>query len=147
MEIYCVRERKKTRCIPGIEEMINIKGNRFMLRCTCANCGILKYSFVKQEGLSDVHKLIEKLLKPKGGFTLSSHKYTGPYNPLEKQLDANDQSLPGQEPYYQIDAIALKHDICYRDNNNKQGKLKYDKDMLNSLSKTKTKSVRKSFVL
>ena len=139
METYCVHKRKKTRYIPGTEEMINMKENRLMLRCTCANCGILKHSFVKQEGLLDVHKLIGKLPKPKGGFTLPSHKYTGPYNPLEKQLDANDQPLPGQEPYNQIDVIALKHDICYRDNNNKQGKLKCDKDILNSLSKTKTK--------
>ena len=122
-----------------------MKGNRLTLQCTCANCGILKHSFVKQEGLLDVHKLIGKLPKPKGGFTLPSHKYTGPYNPLEKQLDANDQPLPGQEPYNQIDAIALKLDICYRDNNNKQGKLKCDKDMLNSLSKTKTEGVQESF--
>ena len=145
METYCVRERKKTQCIPGTEEMINMKGNRLMLQCTCANCGILKHSFVKQGGLLDVYKLIEKLPKPRGGFTLPSHKYTGPYNPLEEQLDANDQPLPGQEPYNQIDAIALKHDICYRDNNNKQGKLKCDKDTLNSLSKAKTKGVRESF--
>ena len=136
---------KKTQCIPGTEEMENTKGNRLMLRCKCANCGILKHSFVKQGGLLDVRKLIEKLRKKKSGFTLPCHKYTGPYNSLEKQLDANDQLLPGQEPYNQIDAIALKHDICYRDNNNKQGKLKCDKDMLNSLSKTKTKDVQESF--
>ena len=115
--------KKKTQCIPGTEEMINMKGNRLMLRCTCANCGILKPSFVKQGGLLDVHKLIGILPKPKGGFTPPSYKYTGPYNPLKKQLDANDQPLFGQKPYNQIDAIALKHDICYRDNNNKQGKL------------------------
>ena len=39
----------------------------------------------------------------------------------------------------------MKHDICYRDNNNKQGKLNCDKDMLNSLSQTKTKSIRECF--
>ena len=122
-----------------------MKGNRLMLRCTCANCGIFKHSFVKQRSLLDVHKLIGKLPKPKGGFILPSHKYTGPHNPLEEQLDANDQPLPGQEPYNQIDAIALKHDICYRNNNNKEEKLKCDKDMLNSLSKTKTKGLRESF--
>ena len=85
-----------------------------MLRSTCANCGILKHTFVKKGGLLDVHNLIRKLHvpNPKRIFILPSHKYTGPYNPLEKQLDANDQPLPGQEPYNQIDAIALKHDIC-----------------------------------
>ena len=64
-----------------------MQGNRLVLRCTCANCGILKHSFVKQGGLLDGHKLIGKFSNPKGGFTLPSHKYTGPYNPLEKQLD------------------------------------------------------------
>jgi len=51
----------------------------------------------------------------KGGFTLPSHKYTSPYNPLDQQLDSNDKPLPGQEPFNQVDAIALKHDICYKD--------------------------------
>ena len=108
METYCVRERKKTQCISGTEEMVNMKINRLMLQCTCANCGILKHSFVKQGGLLVVHKLIGKLPKPKGGFTLPSHKYTGPYNPLKEQLNANDQPLLGQEAYNQIDAIALR---------------------------------------
>lgn len=146
--MYCVRERKKTNCIPGTEELVTTKGNRLMKRCVCANCGIVKYSFIsskKSGGLLDVHSLIGKLPKPKGGFTLPRHKYTGPYNPLDKQLDVNDQPLPGQEPYNQVDAISMKHDICYRDNNNKQGKLKCDKEMLSSLSQTKTKNFRESF--
>ena len=50
-----------------------------------------------------------------------------------------------KNPIIYKDAIALKHDICYRDNNNKQGKLKCDKDMLNSLSKNKTKGARELF--
>ena len=60
METYCVRERKNTRCIPGTEEIVNMKKNRLMLRCKCANCGIVKHSFVKQGGLLDVHNLIGK---------------------------------------------------------------------------------------
>ena len=149
METYCVREKKKTKCVPGSDEIIKAKGNgRLMLRCICASCGITKHSFIKTNkkgGLLDLHAAIGKLPKPKGGFTLPSHKYTGPYNPLDKQLDSNDQPLPGQEPYNQIDAIAIKHDICYRDNDNKKGKLKCDKDMLDSLSQTKTKGIRESF--
>ena len=57
--------KKKTQCISGTEEMINMKGNRLMLRCTCASCGILKHSFAKQGGLLDVHKLIRKLSNQK----------------------------------------------------------------------------------
>ena len=62
METYCVRERRKTKCIPGSEEMVKAKGNgRLMLRCICKHFGIPKYTFMKndkQGGLLDVHKLI-----------------------------------------------------------------------------------------
>ena len=147
METYCVREKQKTPCISGSEEVVKTKGNRLMVRCVCTNCGIKIHSFIsnKKGGLLDLHALIGKLPKPKGGFTLPRHKYTGPYNPLDKQLDANDQPLSGQEPYNQVDAIAMKHDICYRDNDNKQGKLKCDKQMLDRLSNTKTKGLREAF--
>ena len=37
-------------------------------------------------GRVDIHKAIGKLPKPKSGWTLPGHKYTGPYNDLEKQL-------------------------------------------------------------
>ena len=149
METYCVKERKKTKCVPGSEEIIKAKANgRLLLRCICESCGITKCIFIKSEsrgGMLDIHKWIGKLPKPKGGFTLPNHKYTGPYNPLDKQLDENDHPLAGQAPYNQVDAIAMKHDICYRDNNNKQGKLNCDKDMLDSLSQIRTKSTRESF--
>ena len=36
----------------------------------------------KGEGV-DIHKAIGKLPKPKSGWTLPGHKYTGPYNDLE----------------------------------------------------------------
>lgn len=35
----------------------------------------------------DVHALIGKLPAPKKVWTLPGHHYTGPYNPLDKQLD------------------------------------------------------------
>jgi len=44
-----------------------------------------------------------------------------------------------------VDAIALKHDICYRDHNDKIGKKNCDKQMLDSLSQTKIKGIRESF--
>lgn len=34
----------------------------------------------------DIYKAIGKFPKPKSGSTLLGHKYTGPYNPLDKQL-------------------------------------------------------------
>ena len=81
----------------------------------------------------DIHKVIGKLPRPKRGFVLYKHRYTGPYNPLDKQLDKNDQPLPGQEPYNAVDAISMRHDICYRDNNTKGGKQTCDDKMLNEL--------------
>ena len=35
----------------------------------------------------DVHAVLKKLPAPAKGWTLPGHKYTGPYNPLDKQLD------------------------------------------------------------
>jgi len=34
----------------------------------------------------DIHKAIGKLPKPKGGWTLPGHKYTGPHNDLDRQV-------------------------------------------------------------
>ena len=36
-------------------------------------------------GSVDIHKATDRLPKPKRGWTLPEHKYTGPYNPLDKQ--------------------------------------------------------------
>ena len=40
----------------------------------------------------DIHKAIGKLPKPRSGFTLPGHKYTGPYNPLDQQLRFDPQT-------------------------------------------------------
>ena len=93
----------------------------------------------------DIHKVIGLLPKPKRGFTLPGHKYTGPYNPLEKQLDQNDQPIRGQEPYNEVDRISLFHDICYRDNDSKEGKKECDSKMLKSLKELKARSAREKF--
>ena len=37
-------------------------------------------------GAVDLHKMIGKLLRPKSGWTLPGHKYTGPYNDLDSQV-------------------------------------------------------------
>ena len=65
----------------------------------------------------DMHKVIGKIqFKPKKGFVLPKHHYTGHYNPLILQLVSKDNPLPGNEPYTAVDAISMRHDICYRDN-------------------------------
>ena len=91
----------------------------------------------------DIHKIIGNLPRPKKGFVLPSHKYTGPYNPLDEQLDETDTPVPGQEPFNAIDAISMRHDICYRDHGStKSGKHVCDDDMLYELEQLEPKNIR-----
>ena len=96
----------------------------------------------------DIHRAIGKLPRPKRGFVWPRHKYTGPWNPLHEQLDANDLPIDGQEPYNAVDKISMYHDICYRDNHtDKKG---CDDVMLNELNNLKPKdwgeSIDKKFI-
>ena len=62
----------------------------------------------------DIHKVIGKIpFKPKKGFLLPKHRFTGPYNPTHLQLDSKDNPLPGNEPYNAVDAVSMRHDICH----------------------------------
>ena len=81
----------------------------------------------------DIHKVIGKIpFKLKRGFVLPKHRFTGLCNLLHLQLNSNDRPLPGQEPYNAVDAIAMRHDICYRDNENR--KADCDRKMLAELN-------------
>ena len=94
----------------------------------------------------DIHKIIGKIpFKPRKGFVLPSHRYTGPFNPLHKQLDEQDQPVSGQEPFNKIDAISMKHDICYRDHDTKKGKLDCDDKMISALEVLKPENIREKF--
>ena len=65
----------------------------------------------------DIHKMIGKIAKPKGGWTPGDYKYLGPYNPLDKQLKYDPET--GEilswyvQPKHKVDEIAAHHDICY----------------------------------
>ena len=65
----------------------------------------------------DIHKVIGKFPRPKSGWTLPGHKYTGPYNDLEKQVKWNPET--GEildifdQPAGRTDAIAMQHDVDY----------------------------------
>ena len=65
----------------------------------------------------DIHKLIGKLPKPKKGFTLPGHNFTGPYNDLENQVKWDPKTGEILEIYQQptgkTDAIAMQHDVDY----------------------------------
>ena len=80
----------------------------------------------------DIHKVIGKIpFKPRRGFVLPGHKFTSPYNFLDKQLDSRDRPKPRNEPFIAVDATSMRHDICYRDNPG--GKSDCDRKMLAEL--------------
>ena len=65
----------------------------------------------------DIHAAIGKFPKPKKGWTLPGHNYTGPYNPLEKQVNYDPETGEileiYQKPTGATDAIAMQHDFDY----------------------------------
>ena len=89
-------------------------------------------------GAVDIHKQIGKLPKPKGGWTLPGHKYTGPYNDLENQVRYNPETGEILEIYDQptgpTDAVAMQHDVDYSVcGDDRKCKNKADKKMVKSL--------------
>ena len=50
MKSYCVKQKKQTECVPGSERYVRAKNGRTMMKCTCAECGIIKTKFVKPVG-------------------------------------------------------------------------------------------------
>ena len=62
----------------------------------------------------DIHNAILKVA-PKKGFVMPGHRYTGPGNPLDKQLKYNPNT--GQileiyeEPTGRTDAVSMQHDV------------------------------------
>ena len=81
----------------------------------------------------DIHKVIGKIpFKPKRGFVLPKHRYTGPYNPLHLKLDFKKRPLSVEDPYNAVDAISMRRDICYRDK--ETGKPECDRKMLAQLN-------------
>ena len=86
----------------------------------------------------DIHKAIGKLPKPKGGWTLPGHNYTGPYNPLEQQLRYDPKTGKILEYYVKpsgkTDAVAAQHDVDYSlCGNDRKCKNKADKKMVAAL--------------
>ena len=89
----------------------------------------------------DLHKAIGKLPKPKKGWTLPGHNYTGPYNPLDKQLSYDPQTGKilkiYQQPTGATDAVSMQHDVdyavCASKKNEKGCKHEADKKMMKAL--------------
>ena len=96
------------------------------------------FTFPGFGGAIDIHKQIGKLPKPKGGFTLPGHNYTGPYNDLENQVKYNPETGEILEIYDQptgpTDAVAMQHDVDYSVcGDDRKCKNKADRKMVKSL--------------
>ena len=138
-ETYCVKQKKKTRSVPNSIKIVTTKNGRLMEKSLCLECGAKKSSFVaaqKGKGI-DIHKAILKVA-PKKGFVLPGHKYTGPGNPLEKQVkwDLNTGEILQiyQHPTGRTDAVSMQHDVDYSVcGNDLKCKHKADKKMVKSL--------------
>ena len=88
----------------------------------------------------DIHKAIGKLpIIPKSGFKLSNMHYCGPYNPLNLQLEYNNDgriTKYKQFPTGKIDSIFSQHDVDYSLSKNLQDKHKADKKMIDAINKS-----------
>ena len=73
----------------------------------------------------DIHKAILKVA-PKKGFVMPGHKYTGPGNPLEKQVKWDSKTGKileiYEKPTGKTDAVSMQHDVDYSVCANKRSK-------------------------
>ena len=87
----------------------------------------------------DLHKAIGKLpIIPKRGFTLPNMHYCGAYNPLNSQLEYNNQGRIikyKQFPTGKIDSICSQHDVDYTLAKNLKDKHIADKKMIDAINK------------
>ena len=205
MLTYCVKQRKKTQCLPGSETYVLTKNGRPAMKCICSECNSTKFRFISKgemkgagfdelivkglaagakglfnlgrrgvaEGIKsdfaknkiksighqyldrlvdsttddlskkiagsgvDIHKAIGRLPKPKSGWTLPGHKFTGPYNDLENQVRYDNQGNILEiydKPTGKTDAIAMQHDVDYSVcGDDKECKHRADKKMVRAL--------------
>ena len=63
VKTYCVKQKKKTECVPGSEKKFIAKNGRWMMKCQCAECGITKTRLIKTsegQGIGDIFGPISK---------------------------------------------------------------------------------------
>ena len=132
---------------PGAQQMLMKKAEPFLKsgidQLSTAIRPKKKYKTNRKDldgGAVDIHNLIMKLPKPKKGFTLPGHNFTGPGNPLEKQVrfDKTGKILEiMQQPTGKTDAVSMQHDvdysICAKKSNPRQCKNKADRKMVAAL--------------
>ena len=150
-----LNRKKQTECVQpsGYETS---KNGRLMFFCTCAECGIKKYKFVKNtEGGTlgfdmarwlarqesqwktgrgfDIQKQLAKLgqlhMRTSTG---KKYNYCGPGTKLEERLASNDPRY--RDPINNLDSICQKHDTDYSNATSLADKHKADELMLKRIS-------------
>ena len=114
---YCVTCKKNTDSIN--KRIEKTKNDRLMEKATCTIYHKGKAKIIKNTqsgGGFDIHKAILKVA-PKKGFVMPGHKYTGPGNPLEKQVkwDQNTGKILEiyEKPTGKTDAVSMIRDVEY----------------------------------
>ena len=108
---YCLKCRKQTQDINP--QVTKTRNNRLMMKSKCVICGTTKTRFIKNPNGKgfDLHAML-----PKRNLTLKGHNYTGPNNPLDKQLryDKEGNILETYErPTGDTDMMSMRHDVDY----------------------------------
>ena len=49
MLTYCVKQRKKTQCLPGSETIVLTRNGRSGMRCICSECNSTKFRFLSKK--------------------------------------------------------------------------------------------------
>ena len=116
---YCVSCKKNTDSINP--KKVTAKNGRLMEKSNCVICGKNKCKFIKgvkdnvdyfRKGRGvDIHKAILKVA-PKKGFLMPGHKYTGPGNPLEKQLKWDPNTGKILEIYMNNQLVKQMLSVC-----------------------------------
>ena len=94
MITYCVRQKKKTECVPGSERVKIAKNGRQMLVCTCAECGLTKTQFMsldkmRMDLISDTIKRNTEIRKIKEDIYSRKNKMTDyEKDEIKSQLEA-----------------------------------------------------------
>ena len=54
MLTYCVKQRKKTQCLPGSEQYVMTKNGRPAMKCQCVESGITKFRFISKKEMNEM---------------------------------------------------------------------------------------------
>jgi len=96
MLTYCVKEKKKTGCLPGSETFLVTKNGRNAMKCVCSQCGATKFRFIKGqngEGLGDILGTFTRSLVKPGTDQFQKAYDTAPQHQLYRLLGQSGDGI------------------------------------------------------